>query len=86
MRASLTLSSRLTLLLACCEFRVTLCVVQGPVLRVLCSVSSTSRFQYAIGNKAVRKGTDRMLWCETLRIPPDAESLLRLPPLLDGST
>eukprot|EP00966_Prymnesium_polylepis_P296951 6860455-Prymnesium_polylepis.1 len=33
--------------------------------------------------KAV-KGTD--LWCETLGIPPDAGSLLRLPPLLDGLT
>eukprot|EP00966_Prymnesium_polylepis_P280856 6489523-Prymnesium_polylepis.1 len=26
----------------------------------------------------------RTLWCETLGIPPDTGSLLRLPPLLDG--
>eukprot|EP00966_Prymnesium_polylepis_P257214 5941944-Prymnesium_polylepis.1 len=29
---------------------------------------------------------ERTFWCETLRIPPDAGSLLRMPPLLDGRT
>eukprot|EP00966_Prymnesium_polylepis_P055676 1288013-Prymnesium_polylepis.1 len=52
----------------------------NPVVRVQSWVFSDAGFCF-FG----LKGT-ATFWCETLRIPPEAGSLLRLPPLLDGRT